>query len=144
MATEIWVNIGSGNGLLPDGTKPLPEPMLTYHHWSLVAFTWEQFHMKCSRYLPLIWVWKLLIWDCIHISQGPMSFKVIQASGMDGVLSHGTRHCGVDILWHFIYNHIQLDSREVIKRHIFIALKYITALCQATFIFQSIMIYKHN
>ena len=30
MATEIWINIGSGNGLLPDGTKPLPEPMLTY------------------------------------------------------------------------------------------------------------------
>ena len=28
MATEIWVNIGSGNGLLPDSTKPLPEPML--------------------------------------------------------------------------------------------------------------------
>ena len=27
MATENWVNIGSGNGLLPDGTKPLPEPM---------------------------------------------------------------------------------------------------------------------
>ena len=30
MATEIWVNIGSGNGLVPDGTKPLPEPMLTF------------------------------------------------------------------------------------------------------------------
>ena len=29
MATAIWVNIGSANGLLPDGTKPLPEPMLT-------------------------------------------------------------------------------------------------------------------
>ena len=29
MATEIWVNIGSGNDLLPDGTKPLPELMLT-------------------------------------------------------------------------------------------------------------------
>ena len=28
MTTKIWVNIGSGNGLLPDGTKPLPEPML--------------------------------------------------------------------------------------------------------------------
>ena len=25
MVTEIWVNIGSSNGLLPDGTKPLPE-----------------------------------------------------------------------------------------------------------------------
>ena len=24
-------NIGSGNGLLPDGTKPLSEQMLTYH-----------------------------------------------------------------------------------------------------------------
>ena len=31
MAAQIWVNIGSGNGLLPDGTKPLPEPLLTYH-----------------------------------------------------------------------------------------------------------------
>ena len=30
MATVILDNIGSGNGLLPDGTKPLPEPMLTY------------------------------------------------------------------------------------------------------------------
>ena len=29
--TYIWVNIDSGNGLLPDGTKPLPEPMLTIH-----------------------------------------------------------------------------------------------------------------
>ena len=29
MATEIWVSIGSSNGLLPDGTKPLPDPMLT-------------------------------------------------------------------------------------------------------------------
>ena len=33
MATEIWVNIGSGDGLLCDGTKPLPEPMLTDHQW---------------------------------------------------------------------------------------------------------------
>ena len=31
-ALEIFVNTGSGNGLLPGGTKPLPEPMLTYHH----------------------------------------------------------------------------------------------------------------
>ena len=31
MAALSFVNIGLGNGLLPDGTKPLPEPMLTYH-----------------------------------------------------------------------------------------------------------------
>ena len=28
---RIGFNIGSGNGLLPDGTKPLPEPVLTYY-----------------------------------------------------------------------------------------------------------------
>ena len=27
------VKIGPGNGLLPDGNKPLPDPMLTYHQW---------------------------------------------------------------------------------------------------------------
>ena len=33
-------NIGSGNDLLPDGTKPLPEPMVTYHQSGPVLFTW--------------------------------------------------------------------------------------------------------
>ena len=28
MATKVWVNIGSGNGLLLEDTKLLPEPML--------------------------------------------------------------------------------------------------------------------
>ena len=31
MATWTWVNTGSGDDLLPDGTKPLPESMLNYH-----------------------------------------------------------------------------------------------------------------
>ena len=30
MATAIFVNIGSDNGFMPDGNKPLPEPMLTF------------------------------------------------------------------------------------------------------------------
>ena len=47
MATEIWVNIGSGNGLLPDGTKPLPEPMLTDHQLGPVRFILGQFHKWC-------------------------------------------------------------------------------------------------
>ena len=33
----------SGNGLLPDGTKPLPEPMLTYHQRGSSAFSWDEF-----------------------------------------------------------------------------------------------------
>ena len=28
---ELVSNIGSGHGLLPDGTKPLPETIYTYH-----------------------------------------------------------------------------------------------------------------
>ena len=33
------VNMDSGNDLMPDGTMPSPEPMLTNHQWSLVVFT---------------------------------------------------------------------------------------------------------
>ena len=46
MATPIYVNIGSCNGLLPDVTKPLLEPRLTSHQWSLVKFTREQFQLN--------------------------------------------------------------------------------------------------
>ena len=73
MATEIWVNIGSGNGLLPDGTKPLPEPMLTDHQWSPVTFIPGQFHKRCLNHQSFKSVWKLHIWNFIQISQGPMS-----------------------------------------------------------------------
>ena len=30
MEPQHWVNIGLGNDLLPDSTKPLPEPILTW------------------------------------------------------------------------------------------------------------------
>ena len=46
MATQTGTNIGSGNGLLSSNSKPLTAPMLTYHWWSSVAFTWEQFHRE--------------------------------------------------------------------------------------------------
>ena len=38
MATQILVNIGSDNDLLTDGTKPSPEPMLTYSKYEPVTF----------------------------------------------------------------------------------------------------------
>ena len=46
--TYIWVRIGPVNALLPDSTKPLPEPLLPYHQKCSVAYTWEQFHKKSS------------------------------------------------------------------------------------------------
>ena len=36
------------HGLLPDGRKPLPEPIVKYHQMCYVIFTWEQFQMKRS------------------------------------------------------------------------------------------------
>ena len=58
-ATEIWVKTGSGNGILPDGTKSLPELMLTSHQWGSVAFNWEQFHGNWPSHYSVLWVWKL-------------------------------------------------------------------------------------
>ena len=61
MATKSWVNIGSGNGLLPDSTKSLPEPMLTNHQWSPVTFISRQFHKRCLSHHSLKSIWKLHI-----------------------------------------------------------------------------------
>ena len=55
---RIWymVNMGSGNGLVPHGTKPLPEPMLTdpkkeienrSRSVTATSRTWRFDHMKC-------------------------------------------------------------------------------------------------
>ena len=61
METEIWVNIGLGNGLLSDNTKPLPEPMLIDHQWSPVIFILGQFHKRWLIHQSLKSVWKVTI-----------------------------------------------------------------------------------
>ena len=38
--TQIWVEIAPGNGPLRDGTKYLPEPMLTNHNLGPQEFAW--------------------------------------------------------------------------------------------------------
>ena len=48
MATCIWDNIGSSNGLLSEGMMSLLEPMLTYHQHGAETFIWRQL---CERYL---------------------------------------------------------------------------------------------
>ena len=35
--TQIWVSIASGNGLVPDGTKPLPESNVNQSLWCHMA-----------------------------------------------------------------------------------------------------------
>ena len=55
---KIRIDNGSGNGLLPDGTKPLLEPVLTYHQRCFEALYYDQFYKKCSRYRFTKCVWK--------------------------------------------------------------------------------------
>ena len=61
MAIYNWVNIGSGNGLLPGGTKPLPEPVLIYHQSvilqeipqpSITEISWKITDFKFHSNLP--------------------------------------------------------------------------------------------
>ena len=67
MATEIWVNIYSGNGLLPDGIKPLPEPMLTDHESSDI-------HIRAISQESITKIHlKITYLNFIQTSQGPMS-----------------------------------------------------------------------
>ena len=79
VATKIWVNIGSDYGLLPDGTKPLPESMLTYHirpseiHLRAIPSLPPPPKKKKKKYLNHQSAWQLLIWNLIQISQGQMS-----------------------------------------------------------------------
>ena len=71
---DSWhrVNFGSSNGLLPNGTKPVPEPMLTSYQWDSVAFTLKQCH---SEWVPKLLFCVTSFWfqNYCHISQGPMS-----------------------------------------------------------------------
>ena len=54
----VWINFGSSDGVLPDGTKPWPIPMLTYQLWVSGIFAWEKFKSERLRYHSAFWVWK--------------------------------------------------------------------------------------
>ena len=56
-ASANCVIIGSDNGLLPDSTKALPEPMSMYHKCSLVAFI----HMCALMGKLKIWFTKICL-----------------------------------------------------------------------------------
>ena len=70
MATHIWVNIGSGNGLVPDDTKPPPGTMLSYHQMCTMAYTEEVHYKKRSWTLYVTCVCKLYFRTDHHIFLG--------------------------------------------------------------------------
>ena len=71
ISRQIWVNIGSGNGLLPGGNKLLPKPMLIYHQQDPVTFIRGKFRQRYLNHISHKNIaWKLLILNFIQISQG--------------------------------------------------------------------------
>ena len=50
LISNLEVNIGLGNGLVPSGTKPLPEPMLTQIHVAI----W--YHLATVSWIPVTFV----------------------------------------------------------------------------------------
>ena len=55
---HLWdVNIGSGNGLLPSGNKPLPEPMLT----QIYVVTRPQWVHHCCAVCSIMSFWTIFI-----------------------------------------------------------------------------------
>ena len=49
--TQNWVNISSGNGLLPEGTKPSPEHVLTSHWWGFERLPESNFIVSAKAIL---------------------------------------------------------------------------------------------
>ena len=64
---QIWVNFGSGNDLLPAGTKLLPEQCYIFNRilWHLLKT-----NLTSPRYQFMKWVWKIPMLNYYHISQG--------------------------------------------------------------------------
>ena len=66
----MWVNIGSGNGLLLPGDKPLPKPMLTkiYMPDSIARPQWFKKKTPCNMK-------ELLFWPCILFNNKRVSHE---------------------------------------------------------------------
>ena len=69
MTPKIYVNIGSGSGFLPDGTKSFPESMSIYDWIYCVDFFLDLYHKKWPRYWFIKWKKNTLL-TYSHISQG--------------------------------------------------------------------------
>ena len=53
---QIWdIVIGWDNGLVPSGTKSLPEPMLTYNQW--ILWHWHELRLMLTNKHWVLWHW---------------------------------------------------------------------------------------
>ena len=93
----LCVKIGSGNGLLPDGTKPLPDPMLT---WSIVQ--WHSYQSNCTRDTSGIIYYNYLE---NHLSKIPFKYPMGQwvnvcLEGNNNITEHNFKACAwIQTFW---------------------------------------------
>ena len=88
----------SGNGLLPDGTKLLPEPMLTDPQWSPVTFILGQFHKRCLNHQSPKSVWKFH-WNLPGANELPYSITDTSRAGSLKLIS--SIFCFPSVFRHF-------------------------------------------
>ena len=92
-------NIDSDNGLVPNGTKQLHEPVLTPHECGSVPF--EQFY-TCSRYQSITWVWKLQLINLLPHALGAngLTHLVLKAEHSEQLV-WGRKDPGHQQPWHW-------------------------------------------
>ena len=84
LVTQMWVNTGSGNGLLPDGTTPVPGTILTYHHWSTLAFSRGNFTETVLdiTYYKMFEIYVFENWKEVHLP-GANEFDIFFVVGLN-------------------------------------------------------------
>ena len=86
----MWVNSGSGNDLLPDGTKPLPESVLTYHQSVMWQWSESNFTQVTITNLPITYVSRLHFLKFLSQLPGAIELKKGLNSKYNAVLSQYT------------------------------------------------------
>ena len=77
----VRVTPASGNDLLPNGTKPSLQPMLSHYQLGLVAFSWGQFSMNWSIYRITTMCFKITYLVLHSHLLKPMSLLKLEYSG---------------------------------------------------------------
>ena len=106
MVSYVFVNLGSGNGLVPEGTKPLLESRLTYHQWGPMVFIWGQ--LQCTRYIISVkYMWKLHALNINHICQeSNICFTLYMHQQY--LLTHTSKHASGADKWH-LHNYLHAN-----------------------------------
>ena len=124
MATWIWINTGAGNGLLPDGTKPLHEPILTVKIYGIHLRVSSQEMPKISLLDMSLKVTNLTIilgsprgqWVKGELYTWTEAFQLTQKKHFHRYIKEAFQHATdiKDVLSHIPLNlpHVQRDGHE--------------------------------